>query len=123
MADEGFHPNKSRVDDAKLGDFIRAEVTGELQEVPGIGPKTEEALRANDISTTWQLMAKYLSLKGEKVESVDHNDRFYWWLKSTGTAAGYRAGVVHAIASKMDSAFAGLYNVDIYEEQDQNQGK
>mmetsp|Transcript_71741 Transcript_71741/g.199046 ORF Transcript_71741/g.199046 Transcript_71741/m.199046 type:complete len:117 (+) Transcript_71741:45-395(+) len=115
MADEGFHPNKSRVDEEKLGDFIRAQITGELQEVPGIGEKTEQVLREHGITTTWQLLAKYLSLKGEDVQAVEHNDRFYYWLKDTGTAAGYRAGVVHAIASKMDSAFSGLYDADVYE--------
>ena len=55
-------------------------------QVPGIGPATEKKLRENGISTTYGLIGKYLSLKEEGVEPVEHADRFYFWLKSIGTS-------------------------------------
>eukprot|EP01031_Cornospumella_fuschlensis_P023869 gene23869-28899_t len=60
-----FNPNKSKVSDARLADFIQAPLTGDLNEVPGIGPATVELLKKEGISTTFQLIGKYLSLKDE----------------------------------------------------------
>mmetsp|Transcript_68529 Transcript_68529/g.142873 ORF Transcript_68529/g.142873 Transcript_68529/m.142873 type:complete len:119 (+) Transcript_68529:73-429(+) len=111
---EGFHPEKSRVNAGSLADFIRAPLTGSLQEVPGIGEATEKVMRENGISTTYGLIGKFLSLKEEGVEPVEHADRFYFWLKSIGTAGGFRAGVVHAIAEKMNATFVGIYDADAY---------
>jgi len=51
-------------------------------QVPGVGPATAKLLRENGISTTYGLIGKYLSLKEEGVEPVEHADRFYFWLKS-----------------------------------------
>lgn len=84
-------------------------------QVPGIGEKSEEALRAAGISTTFGLIGKYLMLKEEGVGPVEHADRFYYWLKSIGTSPGHRAGVVHSIAEKMNITFVGIYDVDAYE--------
>eukprot|EP01032_Pedospumella_encystans_P013559 gene13559-15603_t len=112
---EGFHPEKSRVNSDTLADFIRAPLTGNLSEVPGIGPATEKKLRENGISTTYGLIGKYLSLKEEGVEPVEHADRFYFWLKSIDTPTGFRAGIVHALAEKVNSTFVGLYDADAYQ--------
>lgn len=51
-------------------------------QVPGIGPATVRVLKEHDVTTTYQLIGKYLSLKGEGVEPVEHADRFYFWLKN-----------------------------------------
>lgn len=51
-------------------------------QVPGIGPATVRVLKEHEITTTYQLIGKYLSLKGEGVEPVEHADRFYFWLKN-----------------------------------------
>mmetsp|Transcript_1578 Transcript_1578/g.2611 ORF Transcript_1578/g.2611 Transcript_1578/m.2611 type:complete len:118 (-) Transcript_1578:118-471(-) len=116
MADsEGFHPEKSRVDEVALSDFIRAPLSGDLKQVPGIGPATEKLLKEHGISTSYALIGQYLSLKQEGVEPVEHADRFYYWLKSINAPGGFRAGIVHAIGEKMNSAFVGLYDVDAYQ--------
>jgi hypothetical protein len=47
-------------------------------------------LNPPQITTTHALIGKYLSLKQEGVEPVDHADRFYYWLKFIGTPAGFR---------------------------------
>mmetsp|Transcript_124052 Transcript_124052/g.243347 ORF Transcript_124052/g.243347 Transcript_124052/m.243347 type:complete len:117 (-) Transcript_124052:92-442(-) len=113
---EGFHPEKSRVNADSLADFIRAQLTGDLNEVPGVGAATIKILNENGISTTYQLLGKYLMLKEEGVEPVEHADRFYFWLKSINTPGGFRAGIVHSIAEKVNSTFVGLYDADAYQQ-------
>ena len=91
-----------------------APISGDLKEVPGIGPATEEKLRENQISTTFQLLGKFLMLKEEGVESVELCDRFWYWLESIGTPAGHRGGVVQAIANKLDASYPGMYDPSKY---------
>ncbi len=83
-------------------------------QVPGVGEATIKILRQHDITTTFQLLGKYLSLKEEGVEPVEHADRFYYWLKSINTPAGFRAGIVHSIAEKMNVTFPGIYDSSAY---------
>lgn len=87
-----------------------------IEQVPGIGEASAKALRAAGVSTTFGLIGKYLSLKEEGVGPIEHADRFYFWLKSIGTASGFRAGVVHSIAEKMNITFVGIYDADAYGE-------
>ena len=44
MADEGFNPNKSKVKDDTLANFLQSEIKEDLSTVPGIGPATVKAL-------------------------------------------------------------------------------
>eukprot|EP01031_Cornospumella_fuschlensis_P034030 gene34030-41189_t len=111
-----FNPNKSKVSDARLADFIQAPLTGDLNEVPGIGPATVELLKKEGISTTFQLIGKYLSLKDEGVGPIEHADRFFYWLASIGTPAGFRSGIVHSIAEKMNITFVGIYDATAYDD-------
>ena len=41
---EVYHPEKSRISDSALADFLRAPITGDLLEVPGIGNPSAKAL-------------------------------------------------------------------------------
>ena len=95
---EGYDPKRSRVSDSTLADFLRAPLTGDLQEVPGIGKAAEEKLRTgNDydeepITNTYQLIGKFLMLKGPdedgiKVESIEHVEKFWHWLKNRGISS------------------------------------
>jgi len=68
------------------------------------------------ITTTFQLMGKFLALKEHGVGSIEHADRFYYWLKDSKTAAGQRAGVVRAIAEKLNILNPGLYDRNLYED-------
>jgi hypothetical protein len=117
MSTDHFHPARSRVSDAALADFIRAPIRGDVEEVPGIGRKTMELLWNAGITTTFSLLGKYLMLKEKGVDPVEHADRFYFWLKSLGTPAGYRAGIVHAVAEKLNITFVGIYDASIYDDE------
>lgn len=110
-----FHPERSRVGADTMGEWLRKEISGDLSEVPGVGPASVTAFKANGVSTTYQLFGKFLSLKDEDVGSVEHCERFYLWLNSVGTAAGSRGAVVLAVAEKLNMTFTGLYDASMYE--------
>ena len=110
-----FHPERSRVSADTMGEWLRKVITGDLLEVPGVGPASVTAFKNNDITTTYQLFGKFLSLKDEGVGSVEHCERFYLWLNSVGTAPGTRGAVVLAVAEKLNMSFTGLYDASMYE--------
>lgn len=98
----------------KVTQFIQSPITGDLNEVPGIGPKAIEKLKEVKISTTFALIGQFLTLKEEGVESVEHCDRFWYWLQNVGISS-HRSGIVQAIAEKTDSMFPGIYDGSAYE--------
>lgn len=72
---DGYDPQKSRIADDKLADFLRAPLTGDIQEVPGIGPAAAKHLASGDdindqVHNTYQLVGKYLMLKVRTVETL-----------------------------------------------------
>jgi hypothetical protein len=115
----GFHPERyierSPFGDDSMGDWLMKEVTGDLRDLPGIGPVSVKALNKQGITTTYQLFGKFLSLKEEGVGSVELADRFWFWLDSAGTHAGSRAAIVLAVAEKLNLSFPGLYDGSLYE--------
>lgn len=115
MADGLYHPQKSRASEQAISDFLLAKTTGDLLEVPGISPESAEALKRNGVSTTFGLFGKYLMLKEEKVDPIEHAHSFYYWLRSVGTVVGNRASIVHAVSSKMNLTFPGIYDPDAYD--------
>lgn len=111
---DGYHPNRSRVSASALADFIRAPVTGNLREVPGIGEVTAKLLAKDGVDTTHALLGKFLTMKTAGVGTVEHMDRFYLWLLSLGTPAGYRAGICRAIAEKTNTWVPSIYDEGEY---------
>ncbi|KAG6582788.1 uncharacterized protein IUM83_17265 [Phytophthora cinnamomi] len=118
MAD-GYDPQKSRVAEDTLADFLRAPLTGDLTEVPGIGKAAVTKLGDGDeaVENTFQLIGKFLMLKESTNENDDgvincaqHCDAFWFWLKSKGITA-YRSGIVMAIAEKVNTMLPGIYDV------------
>ena len=107
-----------------MDEFLHSNITGELTEVPGIGPAAKAALARHEdeterITNTYQLIGKFLMLKGpdrgdEKVDSIEHNDKFWYFLKSRGVSA-YRSGIVQCIARKCGSFMPGIYDPTLYE--------
>jgi len=64
MADSsGYDPRRSRVSDDKMNEFLRGQLTGDLTEVPGIGPAAVKKLALGDldddkVTNTFQLIGK-----------------------------------------------------------------
>ena len=70
---------------------------------------------AQPITTTFQLFGKYLELRELGIDSVNHAELFYNWVKTTKIAVTNRAALVRAIAEKSNILFPGIYNGDLYE--------
>lgn len=81
------------------------------QQVPGIGPSAVAKLaeEPEPITTTWQLFGKFLMLKEEGIESVEHCEKFWYFLKQKGVSS-HRSGIVRCIAEKCDTMFPGTYD-------------
>lgn len=115
-----FHPkNSSAVKDDTFAEFIRAPITGDLIDVPGIGPGAVNKLKEGEepVTTTYQLVGKYLSFKGEGIDVKEHCDRFWSWLQAKGINS-FRAAIVMAIAQKCDIMFPGTFDPSIWEEEE-----
>jgi hypothetical protein len=120
----GYDPNKSRVSANSMQHYLDNEVSGELLDVPGIGPAAAERLKNSEdrITNQWMLFGKYLMLKGpdeeeegvlKEVSILDHNERFWHYLKDTGINA-HRSAIVRAIAEKSSQFFTGIYDAQLY---------
>lgn len=114
---DGFCPKKSMLSDEALADFLRAPLTGQLIEVPGIGPTTVKVLAkgSEPIVNTFQMIGKFMLLKsndqetGDLIESSHHCDKFWRWLKLKGVTS-HRDTIVMAIAEKTNTMMPGIYN-------------
>ena len=86
MSSQGFDPNRSRVSDTQLAEFLAGEIVEDIQSVPGIGPKAaqrlaEEVEGDQPIQTTHQLIGKFLSLRGPGMNQHQHCDAMWYYLK------------------------------------------
>jgi len=124
---QGYDPKRSRVNDDTMADFIRGTVTGDVTEVPGIGPAAAKKLASGEgdekVTNTYQLIGKFLMLKGpddddNKVESMEHCEKFWYWLQDKGISA-HRSAIVKAIACKVNGLFPGVYDPDLYDDDDE----
>lgn len=123
---EGYNPSKSKVHEDVLADFLRAPISGNLYEVPGIGEEAIQKLasgrKKDRIENTFQLIGKFLMLKESYDDTYDglldcreHCDAFWFWLKMKGINS-YRSGIVMAIAEKANTLFGGLYDPEAFED-------
>ncbi len=114
-----------------IANFLKAPITGDLMEVPGIGRVAKQSLLDHDIKNTWMLMGKYLSFKEEDISGperdsdiirrniVDHHERFYSWLREViPPKGGQQNKIVRAIAEKMSIIHPGLFDSSIYNEEE-----
>lgn len=113
MADEGFDPNRSQVQDDKLAEFLTAPVSEDLTTVPGIGPGAAGKLASGEgddkIETTHQLIGKFLAFRSPGVTCAEQCDAMWYYLQAQGIAA-HRAGIVLCIAEKVNIMIPGTYD-------------
>eukprot|EP00567_Pseudictyota_dubia_P016232 CAMPEP_0197440840 /NCGR_PEP_ID=MMETSP1175-20131217/7244_1 /TAXON_ID=1003142 /ORGANISM="Triceratium dubium, Strain CCMP147" /LENGTH=131 /DNA_ID=CAMNT_0042971019 /DNA_START=128 /DNA_END=523 /DNA_ORIENTATION=+ len=123
---EGYDPRKSRVSDDTLNQFLRGKISGNIEDVPGIGPAAAKRLAEGDtdderVTNTYQLIGKFLMLKGADEESDtnepippgEHVNRFWHWLAEKDIKS-HRSAIVKAIAEKMNQSMPGIYDADAY---------
>ena len=97
----------------------------DLNTIPGLGKagikKLGECEVEDDkITNSYQLFGKFLMLKGPgnaegqiEIASLEHMEKFWYWLKNRGINA-HRSAIVRAIAEKSATFFQGIYDVNAY---------
>ena len=69
---------------------------------------------------------QFLMLKGpghdgqNEVDSFEHMEKFWHWLKNRGISA-HRSAIVKAIAEKSSTFFQGIYDANAYAEDDDDE--
>jgi hypothetical protein len=125
---KGYDPRRSKVSDDKMEAWRSAQITGDLTEVPGIGPAAVKKLYecdegANKITNTYQLFGRFFMLKGPghegetSVEPVEHTQKFWLWLANRGISS-HRSAIVRCIAEKSATFFNGIYDANDFEYED-----
>mmetsp|Transcript_11894 Transcript_11894/g.14370 ORF Transcript_11894/g.14370 Transcript_11894/m.14370 type:complete len:114 (-) Transcript_11894:168-509(-) len=107
-----FNPKNTTINEDKLSGWLQDKVTGDLEELPGIGPANKKKLEEAGINNTYQIIGQYLLLKNGSIQ--DHQDAMYMWLKSVGVNSG-RNNVILALAEKLDILIEGVYDASLYE--------
>ena len=113
QAEEGFNPNRSQVSDDKLAEFLDAPIQEDITSVPGIAASAKQKLASGEgddvVTTTYQLIAKFLYFRGEGASSAEQCDAMWYWLQGKGVSS-HRAGIVHCIAEKVNTMIPGMYD-------------
>jgi hypothetical protein len=96
-----------------------APLSDDLLMVPGIGEKNIVHLKTPDergeaINTTYQLIAKFLSFKSEKITQVELLDKFYYWLKDGKKINHQTNNICQAIAERCNVMIPGCYDETVY---------
>jgi hypothetical protein len=113
-AEKGFDVNRSQVSADALAKFLAADLSENITTVPGIGPKAAQVLAVataedSGVRTTFQLIGKFLCLRGPGMSTQEHCDAFWNYLKLKGVDS-HRSGIVHAIAEKVNIMIPGIYS-------------
>jgi hypothetical protein len=111
-----------------MGRWRNALVSGELLDVPGIGPAAkkllgEDPIESNRITNTHQLFGQYLMLKGPDCEDYavtisETNQKFWQFLKLKGISA-HRSAIVLAVSEKVATFFPGFHDANANEYDDE----
>jgi hypothetical protein len=78
--------------------WLTAPVTSDITIVPGIGVAGKEALESAGITTTYQLIGKFLMLNRD-------NKKFLEFLSQFSAISKYRVTIVRAVAEKVAILF------------------
>jgi hypothetical protein len=108
----------SKLKDNTLAQFVSSPVQDDLSYVPGLGGsgKIAESLRRNGITSTYQLIGKFLELRGPDMTSVENCNRFAEWLTLKGASGNSRNYIVRSIAEKCSSIMPGIFDVSEFPE-------
>lgn len=112
MVEPRYDPARSQLTETKLSAWLGADVTDDLQTVPGVGSKAAENLRAAGVVTVHGLLGQFLLLKVPGDDAQTRCDAFFRWLVAAGVHA-HRAGIVQSVAEKVNVFLPGLYDPDL----------
>mmetsp|Transcript_4648 Transcript_4648/g.6050 ORF Transcript_4648/g.6050 Transcript_4648/m.6050 type:complete len:129 (-) Transcript_4648:146-532(-) len=122
---EGYDPRRSKVSDNSMEQFRTGTLTGDLKEVPGIGPAAAKRLEEEGILTTYHLLGHYMKM-AEMTKNDDDdmvvdtyllNQQMWQFLKGASISA-HRSAIVKAVSEKVASSFPAFHDANIYDDDD-----
>ena len=64
------------------------------------------------ITTSYQLVGKFLSFKDKDIDAIEHIERFYRWYCALNISTGFRVGTVYCLIVKLNTWYPGLKTFD-----------
>ena len=113
VTNKGYNPRNSTLGSNAFEEFIKAPLSKDLESVPGIGSFNAMLLDEQGVKTPHQLLAIYMSLGGESDDSVELQDKFYYWLQHVGINSN-RSTIVEVVAKKVNMWIPGIYDESAY---------
>mmetsp|Transcript_6841 Transcript_6841/g.15696 ORF Transcript_6841/g.15696 Transcript_6841/m.15696 type:complete len:115 (+) Transcript_6841:90-434(+) len=108
-----YNPNNTTINTDSLTSWLQGQITGDLEEIPGVGPANKQKMIDAGVENTYQLIGKYLTFKKGTVK--EHQDAAFSWLRDIGVNAS-RNNIILALAEKCDIFMQGIYDASLYEE-------
>lgn len=112
--DGAYNPNLTTTS-RSLGlipEFVKAELTGDLKQIPAVGEVAEKKFKARGISTSWQLLGVLLSFKESGVSSELIVQKFWIYVNDVLQKAkihyNQKAVIVRAMVMKANMVFPGF---------------
>lgn len=101
--------------------FSEAALTGDLQQIPGIGPAAVAKLNVDGIMNSFHLIGAYIKMceleendDGETIiDTFSLNQKFWMYLKNLGIVA-HRSAIVKAVSGKVGTLLPGFLDANTY---------
>eukprot|EP01138_Halocafeteria_seosinensis_P008145 gb/GECG01008325.1/.p1 GENE.gb/GECG01008325.1/~~gb/GECG01008325.1/.p1 ORF type:complete len:129 (+),score=14.30 gb/GECG01008325.1/:1-387(+) len=110
-----FKASSSNVSQSTLSTFIQKDLSDDLIDVPGIGPKGKEALENYGIRTPKQLIGQFLLLKDPDLSIQEHCDAMFHWLTDGPGVKAAKSTVVRSLGLKVSTMIPGIYDEEYVE--------
>ena len=115
---EVYDPTRTYLGKDRIAEFLMAPLTGDLTEVPGVGPKTAAKLAEEEhgsVRNTYQLLGKFLEMREVNDTCVTHCTRFMHWLKLKGLTK-HKTSVTTCVAEKVSTWIPIMYDPSAFAE-------
>ena len=111
MSTVSYDGAKTVINESTCAAFIAAEVTGDLLDVPGVGPAAVQAFEIAGVGNTFALLGQFMMLRREGMTGQEHQNAMARYLKKIGINA-LRNDVVYSCSNKLQSHFSKLSEND-----------
>ena len=111
MSTVSYDGAKTVINESTCAAFIAAEVTGDLLDVPGVGPAAVQAFEIAGVCNTFALLGQFMMLRREGMTGQEHQNAIVRYLKEIGINA-LRNDVVYSCSNKLQSHFSKLSEND-----------
>ena len=109
----GHDPTRSKISLQTQMNFLKAEWSESLANIPGIGPATVGVLAAKGITTQYQFAGQFLAFKGATTTEKEWFDASWHFLTKIGVKNGHKSVIIDCLGVKLEIAFPGIYTAGL----------